>query len=113
MTSRSTSLKTIFLSDVAAKQRGFIIPSAQTVGVLLFLILGVVAAVSLFNSQSVHTARTTTVTVEQGDTLWTLAETFDPKDDPRTVVQEIERLNGLSSTDIQPGQVLVVPEGGK
>ena len=49
------------------------------------------------------------VTVAPGDTLWTLAEARHPGEDPRPAIAEIKAANGLESSTLQPGQVLVVP----
>ncbi|MCW2699664.1 MAG: Peptidoglycan-binding lysin domain protein [Blastococcus sp.] len=50
------------------------------------------------------------VVVQSGDTLWSIA-TFlaGPGDDVRAVVDEIQRTNGLRSADLAPGQVLQLP----
>lgn len=53
--------------------------------------------------------RTTTYTVQSGQTLWTIAESVNKQDDPRAVVDAIQRLNGLGDSPIYPGQVLTVP----
>jgi len=49
------------------------------------------------------------VTVQQGDSLWTLARRVAPNDDPRDVVAQIRDLNDLSSSGLRPGQQLVLP----
>jgi LysM repeat protein len=49
------------------------------------------------------------VTVEQGDSLWTLARRVAPDHDPRDVVAKIRDLNDLSSSGLVPGQQLVLP----
>ncbi len=54
---------------------------------------------------------TGTAVVEQGDSLWSIAQVVAPTADPREVVEEIRTLNGLRSNLIQPGQVLLVPSG--
>jgi len=52
----------------------------------------------------------TTVTVMPGDTLWSIAETFAPTSDPRTVIHDIQKLNALSGTGaLQVGQELAIP----
>jgi hypothetical protein len=48
----------------------------------------------------------TVVTVEAGDTLWSLAGRLAPTSDPREVVSNLRRINGLDSVTLQPGQVL-------
>ena len=46
--------------------------------------------------------------MKPGDTLWSIAErTY--AGDPREGVWELRKRNGLDSTTIAPGQVLVVP----
>ena len=57
------------------------------------------------------TAPTTyqTVTVQSGDTLWTLAERRYPNDDTRARVAEIERINGLRDPLLRTGQSLRLP----
>ncbi|WP_353987655.1 LysM peptidoglycan-binding domain-containing protein [Ruicaihuangia caeni] len=50
-----------------------------------------------------------TVTVEAGESLWSIAERIAPSSDPRDVIYEIARLNQLESTDVQPGQQLAMP----
>ena len=49
------------------------------------------------------------VTVEQGDSLWTLARRVAPDHDPRDVVAQIRDLNDLQSSGLVPGQQLVLP----
>jgi LysM repeat protein len=50
-----------------------------------------------------------TVTVQAGDTLWSVAARVAPHADPRDIVAEISSLNRLSSTVVEPGEQLVVP----
>ncbi len=49
------------------------------------------------------------VAVRPGDTLWALARRFAPGSDPRTVVDEIMRVNGLGSAGAPVGASLLVP----
>ena len=51
----------------------------------------------------------TEVTVMPGDTLWSIAESAAPGADPRDVVDEIIRLNALSSASLVAGQNLALP----
>ena len=53
---------------------------------------------------------TTSIRVEPGDTLWSIAAERYPNDDPRQKVFEIEQLNGLSGPAIEAGQRLRVPD---
>ncbi|GMA52027.1 hypothetical protein GCM10025857_67810 [Alicyclobacillus contaminans] len=87
-------------------------PSAQAVGLALCVLLGGVA-LAQYTTHDLHTARTTTYVVQQGDSLWSIATAADKHHDPRDVVAEIQSLNGLTNTDIQPGQTLVIPMDGR
>ncbi len=49
------------------------------------------------------------VTVEQGDSLWTVATRVMPDVDPRAAVREIRVANGLKGTALSPGQKLIIP----
>ena len=52
---------------------------------------------------------TSSVVVEHGDTLWSIAGSVAGERDVREVVDRIQELNGLRSADIEPGQVLELP----
>jgi hypothetical protein len=49
------------------------------------------------------------LTVADGETLWGIAESIAPASDPREVISEIMRLNGLDDSTVQPGQRLALP----
>lgn len=51
------------------------------------------------------------VTVQAGQSLWSVAESADPNADTRAVIQQIVELNGLSADTVMPGQSLWVPRG--
>ena len=51
----------------------------------------------------------TTVVVEPGDTLWSIASDHYPDDDVRIRVQDIEQANGLRGPAIEVGQSLKLP----
>jgi LysM repeat protein len=65
---------------------------------------------AMAQTDTIHTARRATYTVEQGDTLYTIAQKFDPHDNPNVVAYEIQQENGIHG-DLHPGQVIVVPDG--
>ena len=54
-------------------------------------------------------AAITKVEVRPGQSLWTLAEAYDPNADTRQVIQEILQLNSMSTDQVQPGQILWMP----
>ncbi len=49
------------------------------------------------------------VTVQPGDTLWSIASRVAPQRDPRAEVDALQQRNALTSVDLVPGQVLRVP----
>ncbi|GAA1512885.1 hypothetical protein BJ978_002267 [Agromyces terreus] len=49
------------------------------------------------------------LTVADGESLWAIAESIAPASDPREVISEIMRLNGLRDSTVQPGQRLALP----
>lgn len=49
------------------------------------------------------------VTVEPGQSLWQVAESIAPGADPRDVVSDVMRLNGLESSVVHPGERLAIP----
>ncbi|PZS25285.1 MAG: hypothetical protein DLM58_22800 [Pseudonocardiales bacterium] len=53
-----------------------------------------------------HAARSATVVVHDGDTLWSIATRVAPDRDPRAEVATLQRLNHLSGADLTAGQVL-------
>jgi hypothetical protein len=52
------------------------------------------------------------ITVDAGASLWEIAVAVDPSADPRVVIEDIVRLNGLDDAVIEPGQRLAVPNAG-
>ncbi len=55
------------------------------------------------------TSATTTVVVQPGETLWTVARGLSADADVRETVARIQELNGLSGASVRPGQSLIVP----
>ncbi len=51
----------------------------------------------------------TTVVVQPGDTLWSIASEHYPGHDVRNRVQDIEQANGLAGPGIEAGQTLKLP----
>lgn len=50
------------------------------------------------------------ITVQSGESLWSIAERLAPSADPRDVIGRIVTLNGLDSAVVSPGQRLAVPQ---
>lgn len=51
------------------------------------------------------------VTIASGQSLWQLAESIAPSQDPRDVIADIVNLNQLASEAVQPGQRIALPAG--
>jgi hypothetical protein len=49
------------------------------------------------------------VTVESGQSLWSIAERVAPSADPRDVIADIVSLNQLDSAVVSPGQRIAIP----
>ncbi|WP_448627476.1 LysM peptidoglycan-binding domain-containing protein [Geodermatophilus sp. URMC 64] len=86
----------------------------------LLVVLGLAAAVGLGSwvgplvtggaGDDLRLAGVSTVVVEPGDTLWSIAAAVaDEGDDVRAVVYEIQQLNRLEGAGVVPGQVLQLP----
>jgi hypothetical protein len=52
------------------------------------------------------------VTVQSGDTLWSVAQRIAPRNDPREVVAQIQRINHLHGAALRAGQQLLLPTVG-
>ena len=83
---------------------------------LLFLLLVAVGVVlgRPGSSQAVQGVEArpvlTQVTVQDGDTLWSVARQVAPQRDARDVVRQLRRLNHLASWSLRVGQQLLLPE---
>jgi LysM repeat protein len=66
-------------------------------------------SLAIADGQSASTVRFEHVTVQNGESLWTIAQHIAPNVDPRDVIAAIVDLNGLSSASVQPGQRLAIP----
>ena len=80
----------------------------------LFCTVCIAAAVSLFSMFSTATASkyrdTFTLTVSTGDTLWDIAVENNPKKkDVREVVDDIVRLNHMTSSSLSAGDEIIIP----
>lgn len=77
------------------------------------VVFGVTVAAATVTSESggagLELAGSTSVVVQAGDTLWSIAGEIAPEEDRRAVVDALLDVNGLSSVDLTPGQVLELP----
>ena len=88
---------------------------ARRLAVVLALCGGVVLGswlaplVSGGADEGLHLAGVSSVVVEPGDTLWSIAVSVADGEDVRAVVDHIQELNGLEGSGLVPGQVLQLP----
>lgn len=91
--------------------RGFL----KGLPVLTLAALIVLGAISFFGpaaSASVENASVTrtVVVVKHGETLWDIAQAVNPQGDTRDTVVRIMELNSLTSTSVDAGQRLEIPQ---
>jgi LysM repeat protein len=78
--------------------------------ILVVLLLALAVSLSLAVVAHGGTAPAySTVVVQPGDTVWSIAAEHYPADDTRSRVADIERANGLSSPLIEVGESLRLP----
>ena len=84
--------------------------TAVVVAIATTSIFGFVNTAAANSQTSSSAAKFEYVTVSAGQTLWDLAEQLAPNSDPQDWMQDVVNLNGLSSTDLKPGQRLALPQ---
>jgi hypothetical protein len=72
-------------------------------------VVGGIGAVGATATDAPGSDSFTYVSVAPGESLWQLAQQVAPNADPRDVVADISRLNGLESGVVQPGQRIAIP----
>ena len=78
------------------------------IGRILLLAVAILLVWAFFAGKSGAGGPEQSYRVKPGDTLWSIAErTY--AGDPREGVWEMQKRNGLDTTTIAPGQVLVLP----
>jgi len=83
------------------------------------LVIGAASVALATAAQAAHTGagaaglgrHASRVMVRPGQSLWALAEAYDPNADPRVIIADITQLNSMTSDQLQPGEVLWVPRG--
>jgi len=82
--------------------------------ILLLIILWSVAIGLHFHQWGVvanAASQSKSYSVKYGDTIWSIAVKMSDNQDPRVMVDNIEQLNHLNSSDtVQPGQILIIPD---
>jgi hypothetical protein len=84
---------------------------------LCALILLAVISVGRAGSQAATATETGPMlqqtTVQQGETLWAVAQRIAPRNDPREIVAQIRRINHLQTSNLRVGQQLLLPVAGR
>jgi LysM repeat protein len=87
--------------------RGRLVVGALAVAMVLLCAFGLAGRVAAGTTSQAPAL--TKVVVQPGESLWGFAQKAMPGTDPREAVMRIRELNALSTSVIQPGQLLVVP----
>ena len=91
-------------------RRGRLVVLLGLVALLLVAFsLGRVGSQAAPRSSGHSTVHLPQTVVRPGETLWSVANRIAPGQDPREVIGAIEDLNGLTSDQLQPGQLLLLP----
>ena len=107
---RAPGGRTVVGTRLTLTRRGRVVLAVLAAAPLVTgLAVGALGSEGAVASSTAATTEFTTVTVDGGDTLWQLAAELAPTADPRDVISDIVRLNGLSTSEVQPGQQLAVP----
>lgn len=81
--------------------------------VALLALLPILAAFFFMSTRVVQADQsgptTAVVKVEAGQSLWDVAVSLAPNEDPRSTIWTIKELNNLATSEVQAGQALVVP----
>jgi len=91
--------------EVPLVLRRLVAAGAALLAVVLLVAAGIVASAFVSGPQ-----RTTTATVQSGQSIWDLAAATGSEDVAETAARIVE-LNNLTSSTLQPGQTLIVPAG--
>ena len=85
--------------------------AALLVTMVSLLLAGVAQATNDGPSSRAARQNLVQVVVHPGQSLWSVAESADPDQDPRAVIQQIIDLNSLNGDTVFAGQQLWVPRG--
>ncbi|GAA1454482.1 LysM peptidoglycan-binding domain-containing protein [Nesterenkonia lacusekhoensis] len=85
----------------------FALLTALVVG--MFFLAGALVNQAQASSSEAPGVSAEEVQVGAGDTLWDVASQVDSDQDIRELIGQIAELNGLESSELQPGQTLYVP----
>lgn len=98
----------------AAMSKRFLFTAITVVAILLGIVLGnnvLSSSHSSAYSDVQKEVRYTSIKIESGDTLWTIAEEYmcSEYDDVNDYIKDVKEINGLYSDVIHAGNYLMVP----
>ena len=108
MSASTASQHTTTRSHVRLTRRGRVLVMAVLVAVL-FATFSLGRSASEAAGSATAAPRAQAVTVQAGESLWTMAVRVAPDNDPRDVVAQIRALNDLDTPQLTPGQQLLLP----
>ena len=100
---------------VAVAANGINYARRRAVAAVLFVVVALAVAFNMLQPQSAgasaHSGKAnfTYIYVAPGDTLWSIATKYAPQADPQQEIQDIKTLNSLTSSQLEPGQQLALP----
>ena len=112
--SRSGRQRDTPVAPLRLTRRGRVVAAtaaALLVTVVSLLVAGVAQATNHGPSARVARQDLVQVVVDPGQSLWSVAESADPGQDTRAVIQQIIDLNSLNGDTVFAGQRLWVPRG--
>lgn len=77
----------------------------------LLIILAIYLFFMLITPATSGQAECETYIIQPGDTLWEICEEKFPDEDPRKVIYEIKKINGMETSEIRAFQKIEVPKG--
>jgi len=99
-------------TPVRLTRRGRVVVTAAValaIGALSMALAGAAEATSHSGTPAIPGRGVTKVEIRAGESLWSVAEAYDPNADTRLVIAQILQMNSLNSDQVQPGQMLWVP----
>lgn len=78
---------------------------------LTILLISMISFTSIltFNAYSKDIPQFDYVSVQQGDTLWSIASDYAGDKDIREVIYQISKLNNIHNNPIHPGDIIKIP----
>jgi LysM repeat protein len=100
------SLPTASKTTLVLTRRG---RQARTALIAALVFIPLIVSIASTSSDHVAPGPRSYVTVQSGDSLWSIARQVAPGQDPRDWIVDAMTLNGLSGPDIYAGQSIAIP----